>query len=127
MLVSGSEEAAPVLGCPPLVIWLALGGGDAAGFSSRGLAAQPSPHLREPLLVPQRANDEGQEAALLEPAHGELGTQGQEVLDLVEIQGVHPQGGDKGCSREHRGLAGWVTAPQAYPAALPAGMQGTQG
>ena len=70
-----------------------------------GPGRSPHPHLSKSLLVPQGADDEGHEAALHEPAQGQLGTQGQEVPDLIQIQGAVAGDRDEGCVRKHE----WVT------------------
>lgn len=45
-----------------------------------------APYQGEPLLVPQGANDEGHESALLEPSEGQLGAQREEVTHLVQVE-----------------------------------------
>lgn len=72
-----------------------------------GQGRSPHPHLSKSLLIPQGADDEGHEAALHEPAQGQLGTQGQEVPDLTQIQGAVAGDRDEGCIRKHE----WVTPP----------------
>ena len=72
-----------------------------------GPGRSPHPHLSKSLLVPQGADDEGHEAALHEPAQGQLGTQGQEVPDLIQIQGAVARDRDEGCVRKHE----WVSPP----------------
>lgn len=72
-----------------------------------GQSRSPHPHLSKSLLIPQGADDEGHEAALHEPAQGQLGTQGQEVPDLIQIQGAVAGDRDEGCIRKHK----WVTPP----------------
>lgn len=64
-------------------------------------------HLRESLLVPKRANDEGYKAAFLEPAQRQFGTQGQEVPDLIQVQGADARDRDEGCGRGRTRVTQW--------------------
>lgn len=43
-------------------------------------------YLRQPVLVPPRADDEGHQLAFLEPAQRQLGTLAQEVEHVIQIQ-----------------------------------------
>lgn len=90
------------------------GSGPSSGPLQGWASLPPCPHLSDSLLVPQGADDEGQEATLQEPAHGQLGTQGQEVPDLVHVQGAGARDRDEGCGgrRLWRCLCGhWAGCP----------------
>lgn len=54
-----------------------------------------SPHIGETLLVPQRADDEGDEPAFHKPAKGQLGAEGEEVTHLIQVQWTLARHGDK--------------------------------
>ena len=45
-------------------------------------------YCRESVLVPEGADDESYQPALLEPAHGQLGTQREEVTDFIQVEGT---------------------------------------
>lgn len=77
----------------------ACGGGTGPSAGRRGAArAYPGPgsYLAEPVLVPQGADDEGHQAAFLEPAEGKLRAQRQEVADLIQVQRAVTGDGDEG-------------------------------
>lgn len=42
----------------------------------------------ESVLVPQGADDKSHQPALLEPAHGQLWTQREEVTHLIQVEGT---------------------------------------
>lgn len=42
----------------------------------------------ESVLVPERADDKSHQPTLLEPAHGQLRTQGEEVTHLIQVEGT---------------------------------------
>lgn len=44
------------------------------------------PYCCESVLVPERANDESHKPTLLEPAHGQLGTQCEEMTHLIQVE-----------------------------------------
>lgn len=46
------------------------------------------PYCCESVLVPERANDESHKPALLKPAHGQLGTQCEEMTHLIQVEGT---------------------------------------
>lgn len=43
-------------------------------------------YIRESVLIPKRAYDESHQPTLLEPAHGKLRTEREEVTHLVQVQ-----------------------------------------
>lgn len=53
-------------------------------------------YLRQPLLVPARADDEGHQLAFLEPAQRQLGTLAQEAENVVQVQGTLARHGHEG-------------------------------
>jgi len=45
-------------------------------------------YLSESVLIPEGADDESHQAALLQPAHGQLRAQGEEVTHLIQVEGT---------------------------------------
>jgi len=54
-----------------------------------------SVYLREPLLVPARADDESYQLPFLKPTQRQLGTLTQEVQHFIQGQRTHAGHGDK--------------------------------
>lgn len=60
-------------------------------------------YIRESVLIPEGADDEGHQPTLLEPAHGKLRTQREEVTHLVQVQRTLARHRDESWEQQREG------------------------